>query len=219
MTNRTEGDYNTNYTFTGKEYDSSTALSYYGARYYDPELGRFTQADTIVQNPANPQTLNRYSYCNNNPINYVDPSGHGWFSKIWSSIVGAVSTIVSILIPPLAPAMWAINTAISAYTAYDTGNIAGLLGGIAGGAIFGAIGKGLYDKIGGMMGKFAFSFPGGAIGGAIEFGLSGFGAGFGGICKCKECGYEESHVRGEPCMKKKCPKCKNFMIRDRKSVV
>jgi len=49
---------------------------YYGARYYDPTLGRFVQADTIVPNPANPQDLNRYSYVRNNPLRYRDPSGH-----------------------------------------------------------------------------------------------------------------------------------------------
>ena len=58
--------------FTGKELDS-TGLYFYGARYYDPEIGRFISADTIVQAPYDPQSLNRYSYCRNNPINYVDP--------------------------------------------------------------------------------------------------------------------------------------------------
>ncbi len=48
---------------------------YYGARYYDPAIGRFISADTIVPNPADPQTLNRYSYVNNNPILYTDPTG------------------------------------------------------------------------------------------------------------------------------------------------
>ena len=37
---------------------------------------RFISADIIVQSPANPQTLNSYSYCVNNPLKYVDPSGH-----------------------------------------------------------------------------------------------------------------------------------------------
>lgn len=49
---------------------------YYGARYYDATLGRFTQADTIVPNPMDPQSLNRYSYVRNNPVNLIDPTGH-----------------------------------------------------------------------------------------------------------------------------------------------
>ena len=47
-----------------------------GARDYDPRLGRWLSADTIVPNPANPQSLNRYSYVYNNPLKYIDPSGH-----------------------------------------------------------------------------------------------------------------------------------------------
>ena len=61
---------------TGQELDAEIGLYFYNARYYDPVLGRFTQADTIVPNPANPQTLNRYSYALNNPMRYTDPTGH-----------------------------------------------------------------------------------------------------------------------------------------------
>jgi RHS repeat-associated protein len=61
--------------FTGQRLDN-TGLYYYNARYYDPAIGRFISADTIVTNPANPQSLNRYSYCLNNPLKYTDPTGH-----------------------------------------------------------------------------------------------------------------------------------------------
>jgi RHS repeat-associated protein len=61
------GDVPTDKKFTGQRLDG-TGLYYYGARYYDPVIGRFISADIIVQNPANPQTLNRYSYCLNNPL-------------------------------------------------------------------------------------------------------------------------------------------------------
>jgi hypothetical protein len=46
------------------------------ARYYLPEIGRFISADTIVPNPANPQSYNRYAYANNSPVNFTDPTGH-----------------------------------------------------------------------------------------------------------------------------------------------
>jgi len=49
-------------------------LMFYNARWYDPVLGRFAQADTIV--PGGVQGLDRYAYANNSPMNYVDPSGH-----------------------------------------------------------------------------------------------------------------------------------------------
>jgi hypothetical protein len=48
----------------------------YGARFYSPLLGRFISPDSVVQNPSDPQTLNRYSYTRNNPLRYTDPSGH-----------------------------------------------------------------------------------------------------------------------------------------------
>jgi len=51
-------------------------LIYMNARYYLPEVGRFISADTIVPEPKNPQTYNRYSYALNSPTNFTDPSGH-----------------------------------------------------------------------------------------------------------------------------------------------
>lgn len=46
------------------------------ARFYVSGIGRFASADTIVPDPMNPQSWNRYSYANNNPLGYSDPSGH-----------------------------------------------------------------------------------------------------------------------------------------------
>jgi RHS repeat-associated protein len=69
------GSVNTTKKFTGQRLDS-TGLYYYGARYYDAGIGRFISPDTLVQSFSNPQTLNRYSYCLNNPLKYTDPSGH-----------------------------------------------------------------------------------------------------------------------------------------------
>jgi RHS repeat-associated protein len=66
----------TDYTFTGQKLDESTGLMYYGARYYDPYLNRWIQPDTIIPDPANPQSLNRYSYVYNNPLRYIDPTGY-----------------------------------------------------------------------------------------------------------------------------------------------
>jgi RHS repeat-associated protein len=47
-----------------------------GGRMYDPLIGRFLSADTIVPGPSNPQALNRYSYGFNSPLKYTDPDGH-----------------------------------------------------------------------------------------------------------------------------------------------
>ncbi|MCA9405666.1 MAG: VCBS repeat-containing protein [Candidatus Omnitrophica bacterium] len=68
----------TSFYFTGQRLDEESGLMYYGARYYDPSIGRFITADSIVQAPNNPQTLNRYAYTSNNPVNRIDSSGHFW---------------------------------------------------------------------------------------------------------------------------------------------
>jgi len=75
-TQANSGTLDVRHKYTGQELDAEIGLYFYNARYYDPVLGRFTQADTIVPNPANPQTLNRYSYALNNPMRYTDPTGH-----------------------------------------------------------------------------------------------------------------------------------------------
>ncbi len=62
--------------FTGQLEESTIGLYDYGARFYDPALGRFISADPIVPRPGDPQNLNRYSYVRNNPLKYIDPTGH-----------------------------------------------------------------------------------------------------------------------------------------------
>lgn len=71
------------YLYTGKERDISTGLYYYGARYYDPETGRFMTRDPVSGKTHSPQSLNHYSYCLNNPLKYIDPAGLSE-KEIWS---------------------------------------------------------------------------------------------------------------------------------------
>jgi RHS repeat-associated protein len=68
----------TDYRFTGQRSEEATlgSLYDYGARFYSPYLNRWIQPDPIVPDPGNPQSLNRYSYCLNNPLKYTDPDGH-----------------------------------------------------------------------------------------------------------------------------------------------
>lgn len=83
------------YYFTGKKTDDESGLIYFGARYYDPKLGRFITADDIIQNPTDPQTLNRYSYTSNNPVNRVDPDGHGWLQKFFKQVSKVFDNVVN----------------------------------------------------------------------------------------------------------------------------
>ena len=63
------------YLFTGKPRDSETGLDYFGARYYSSFFSRFLSVDPGKSNPRIPQTWNKYTYCLNNPIKYIDPTG------------------------------------------------------------------------------------------------------------------------------------------------
>jgi RHS repeat-associated protein len=61
--------------FAGKPYDNASGLSYTGARYYDPLLGRFMGIDPAAVEPGSVHGFNRFAYANNNPYRYVDPDG------------------------------------------------------------------------------------------------------------------------------------------------
>ena len=74
----------TSFGFTSREFDEIADLYFYRSRYYDPQIGRFTQRDKfneagfITGNPAviyNPLQLNDYTYVGNNPLIYTDPWG------------------------------------------------------------------------------------------------------------------------------------------------
>lgn len=170
----------TPYKFTGKELDVSTGLYFYSARYYDPEIGRFVSPDTIVQSPFNPQTLNRYSYCNNNPINYIDPSGHSWFSKFFGKIFGVIAGVVGTIVTGNAMVGFQLYSMFDSLgTAVNTGNWGGFAGGLAGGILGGIAGVSWATSIAKSLGEASYTFGGGFMIGAAEFGSAGFGSSFG----------------------------------------
>ena len=71
-----QNDSNEGHKYTGQQEVVSIGLYYYGARYYDPEIGRFITEDSYRGELNNPQSQNLYIYVMNNPLRYVDPSGH-----------------------------------------------------------------------------------------------------------------------------------------------
>ena len=73
------------FRYAGGLYDSTTGATKFGARYYDPNTGRFTQPD-----PSG-QEQNRYSYTADEPIDRSDPTGHGWLS--WVAVGLGVAAI------------------------------------------------------------------------------------------------------------------------------
>lgn len=71
------GAQNQPFRYAGYYYDEETGLYYCKSRYYSPTLGRFLTKDShgFIQH-GDPQTLNLYAYCGNNPVNFTDPTGH-----------------------------------------------------------------------------------------------------------------------------------------------
>jgi RHS repeat-associated protein len=83
----------TNRGFTGHQQLDGVGIIHMGGRIYDADIGRFLQADPFVQDRTNLQALNRYSYVQNNPLSYTDPSGYflkSLFKKLRSFIVKAI---------------------------------------------------------------------------------------------------------------------------------
>jgi len=67
--------------------DGDAGLLHVGARYYDPAVGRWTSADKWLGDLYRPLSLNRYLYCEDDPVNAVDPSGYWpkWVEDAWKS--------------------------------------------------------------------------------------------------------------------------------------
>ena len=78
--------------YTGKLEETRTGLQYFGARWYEPEIGRFLSVDPIEFRDNNLFSFNAYQYANNNPYTYVDPDG-----KDTISITGTIHVPGSIL--------------------------------------------------------------------------------------------------------------------------
>jgi RHS repeat-associated protein len=146
--------------FTGHEQVDGMGLIHMNGRIYDPKLGRFLQADPLVQNSRNSQSLNRYSYTFNNPLSYTDPSGYfsikrffeRWGRLIVAAVVsyftfGAASAWAWGLMPSTAAgvattaaytASTVIGAAISGFVggAILSGNLKGAVKGAISGAVF-----------------------------------------------------------------------------------
>jgi hypothetical protein len=160
----------------------------YVARRYDPALGRFIQADTIVPEPGNPQSLNRYTYVYNNPLTYTDPSGH-----CTPLIFGAAGAVFGFALYALTTDSFDVGEALLATgTMAAAGSLIGTGVGAAAGApmvaaaLTGAgvgmvAGGGSEMLINGLTGQefsapeFAISAAGGAASGAITGLIPGVG--------------------------------------------
>ena len=92
------------YRYRGYRYDTETGHYYINTRYYDPEIGRFINADGYIQTPNGDTTsTNMFAYCGNNPVDRYDPNGEGFFTaticgiavwKLGVAFAGLVTTYI-----------------------------------------------------------------------------------------------------------------------------
>ncbi len=73
--------------YAGEYYDDELGMIYLRARYYNPNIGRFTSLDIKEGEISNPLDLNRYVYCRNNPIKYTDPNGDAALATIGGAVL------------------------------------------------------------------------------------------------------------------------------------
>jgi RHS repeat-associated protein len=146
--------------FTGHEMLDEVGLIHMNGRLYDPLIGRFLQADPIIQEPLNSQNYNRYSYVLNNPLVYTDPSGYSFWTKIRKPLA---AIIVMIAVPQAIGYMAGEAAAAQALAAGATAQEAAIVAEIVGGLTASSPGAL-------MAGGFA---AGGIAGGNIESAILG----------------------------------------------
>mgnify|MGYP002412589791 CR=1 FL=1 len=102
-------------------YDVETGLFYVGSRYYDPEIGRFLNADTTdILDGGNDHMLenNLFAYCFNNPVNNYDPSGC-WPKWIGTALkVAAIVVVTAVVVAAVVVAAPAVAGAVAATAAF-----------------------------------------------------------------------------------------------------
>jgi RHS repeat-associated protein len=84
--------------YTGGVYDATTGLYYLNARFYDPVDVRFLSEDTVRGEYDNPGSLNLYAYCENDPVNFRDPTGHNQLAIVGYVGVGINISVKAVII-------------------------------------------------------------------------------------------------------------------------
>jgi len=143
--------------YRGYVYDTETALYYLQSRYYDPEMGRFINADIYVSTSQTVMGHNMFAYCGNNPVQNIDTKGEFFFTAIGSLTGFAGSALVA-----------TVNNIVTGSN--DDIITAGIYG-AAGGAIAGAG----VDAALVVLGSFGTALPALALAGGIAFTAGGIG--------------------------------------------
>lgn len=120
------------FRYRGYYYDTESGLYYLNSRYYDPETGRFINADSMLKTPnAGVLSANMFAYCENNPIMSSDSTGQ-WFG-LDDLIAGAVGAVVGIASQFVSDVVTSFNSGswqISNWQTYVGAGTGGAIGGI-----------------------------------------------------------------------------------------
>ena len=158
--------------YRGYYYDIETGFYLTGTRYYDPEIGRFINADGVISGTGESvQGYNLFAYCFNNPVNMSDPSGN--WPKWATKLVAAVAVVA--VVAAVAAVTVATAGAGTAIAAVAVGAAKGAAIGFAVGAASGAaIGYATTGTLEGTLNGMADGALSGSISGAITGGVQGY---------------------------------------------
>ena len=119
--------------YRGYFFDTETGLYYLLSRYYDPETGRFVNADGQFSIGGELNGINLFAYCDNNPISRIDPTGEAWWHWVLGAVVVAACAVAVVATAGGAAAgvaaVYAVSTGTAAATTAST---------VAAGAFIGA---------------------------------------------------------------------------------
>lgn len=96
--NMSTDDFNHAYTYAGYRYDKETGLYFLNARYYAAGIGRFLTKDRVLGDDFNPKSLNRFSYAEGDPVNFIDPSGESVNALFTRAIgIGGIGAFIPVI--------------------------------------------------------------------------------------------------------------------------
>jgi RHS repeat-associated protein len=169
------------FRYCGEYYDTESGTIYLRARYYDPAIGRFISRDSFAGKQGDPLSLNRYTYCHNSPLVYIDAEGNFAFLAavgIGAAIGGLISGVAKVIDNVRHDKDWHDGLGKAVLSGAVSGAVTAIpipgVGPLASATITGAASNLAVDAINGDINSFkdaALSLTEGAVTGAVSHGV------------------------------------------------